>query len=179
MDNYIGEIRPFAFGTVPRGWHLCDGTILPISQYQALYALIGNTYGSISNTTFALPDLRGRSIVGASNNDANYRLGIQAGAETVALTTNNIPAHTHAMEVSNNSGTEGIPGNKIAIPTSPQSVSPSLTADLYSTDATNTTTLAPGMLDNAGGNGAHQNMQPFLVVNYCIALTGNWPQRPY
>jgi microcystin-dependent protein len=178
MDNYIGEIRPFAFGIVPRGWHKCDGSIIPVQQNQALFALIGNTYGGITNQSFALPDLRGRSVVGSSNNDVNYRLGIQAGAETVALTTNNIPAHTHAMEVSNNTGTEGILSNKIAIPTSPQSVSPSITADLYSTDTTNITTLASGMLDYAGGNVAHENMQPFLVVNYCIALVGNWPQRP-
>jgi microcystin-dependent protein len=176
MDNYIGEIRPFAFGIVPQGWHLCDGTLLPIQQNQALYALIGITYGSGTNM-FALPDLRGRTIVGANYTNTNYKLGTKAGLETVVLTTNNIPAHTHEMEVANNQGNVGIFTNRIAIPTSPSTVNPTVTANLYSTDSANTTTLAPAMLDSAGANAAHSNMQPFLTVNYCIALTGLWPSR--
>ena len=178
MDNYIGEIRPFAFGIVPRGWHICDGSLIPVQENMTLYALIGNTYGGVTNQTFALPDLRGRSVVGASNVNVGYKLGIQAGAETVALSTNNIPAHNHALMVSNSPGTKGILNKKIAVPTSPQLVDQYVTANLYSTDTTNTTTLAPGMLDSVGGNAAHENMQPFLVVNYCIALVGNWPPRP-
>ena len=175
MDNYIGEIRPFAFGYVPTGWHLCDGTVLQIPQYQALYALIGTTYGGNGTTNFALPDLRGRCIVGANNANPNYKMGTKAGAETVALTTNNIPAHTHEFEVANLPGAAGIPTNRIAIPTSSDAT---VTAKLFSTDTNNTTTLAPTMLDSAGGNIAHANMQPFLVINYCIALNGNWPSRP-
>ena len=175
MDNYIGEIRPFAFGFVPTGWHICDGTLLPLQKYQALYALIGTSYGGDGRTNFALPDLRGRCIVGANNANVNYKLGTKAGAETVALLTNNIPAHRHEMEVANLPGAAGIPTNRIAIPTSPDGT---VTAKLFSTDTSNTTTLGPAMLDSAGGNIAHANMQPFLVINYCIALIGNWPSRP-
>ena len=114
-------------------------------------------------------------VTGYQGTNPNYKMGTKAGAETVALTTNNIPAHTHEFEVANLPGAAGIPTNRIAIPTSSDAT---VTAKLFSTDTNNTTTLAPTMLDSAGGNIAHANMQPFLVINYCIALNGNWPSRP-
>lgn len=173
MDNYIGEIRPFAFGVVPEGWHLCDGAILNIQQYQALYALIGITYGGNGTTNFALPDLRGRAAVSMSYTDLNYKRGTMAGVEAVTLTASNIPAHTHAMEVANNPGNVGLPTNRIAIPTSTKA---GLTASFYSTNATQNAMLAGDTLDAVGG-AVHNNMQPFLVVNYCIAMSGLWPSR--
>lgn len=173
MDNYIGEIRPFAFGIVPQGWHLCDGALLNIQQNQALYALIGITYGGNGTTTFALPDLQGRAVVSMSATDLNYKRGTMAGVETIALTASNIPAHTHAMEVANNPGNTNLPTNRIAIPTSTNGA---VTASLYSTNATQNAMLAGGTLDTVGG-ATHNNVQPFLTINYCIALTGLWPSR--
>ena len=173
MDNYIGEIRPFAFGIVPQGWLLCDGTLLNIQQYQALYALIGITYGGNGTTNFALPDLRGRAVVSMNPSDLNYKRGTMAGVENVTLTASNIPAHTHDMEVANNPGNKGMPTNRIAIPTS---INGAVTASFYSTDASQSALLGSGTLDAVGG-AMHNNMQPFLTINYCIATIGLWPSR--
>jgi len=173
MDNYIGEIRPFAFGIIPQGWHLCDGSLLTIQQNQALYALIGITYGGNGSTNFALPDLRGRAVVSMSYSDLNYKRGLMVGVESVALTASNIPAHTHDMEVANNPGNKGMPTNRIAIPTSANGA---VTASFYSTNASQSALLAGATLDTVGG-AAHNNMQPFLTINYCIATSGLWPTR--
>jgi microcystin-dependent protein len=173
MDNYIGEIRPFAFGIIPRGWQLCDGSLLTIQQNQALYALIGTTYGGDGTINFALPDLRGRAVVSMNPADLNYKRGTKAGAETVTLTASNIPVHTHAMEVANNPGNKGMPTNRIAIPTSANGA---VTASLYSNDTAPNAMLASATLDSIGG-AAHNNMQPFLTINYCIATMGAWPSR--
>ena len=177
MDNYLGEIRPFAFGFAPTGWHLCDGSSLPINQNQALYALIGLTYGGTS-TSFNLPDLRGRTPVCATNGGPSqtpYGLGSKGGAETVTIAANNMPTHTHLMQVANAPGNAGINTNRLAIPTS---VTPAATANIYTTDISLKTNLAINTLDNTGGNIPHENLQPFLAVNYCIAMSGLWPSRP-
>ena len=176
MDNFIGEIRAFSFGIIPQGWLLCDGSLVAIQQYQALYALIRTTYGGNGTTNFALPDLRGRAAVCMNLTGPIYEIGYTAGQESVTLTASNIPAHTHAMEVANNPGNRGIPTNRIAIPTSANG---SITASLYSTNAAQSALLAEATLDAAGGGMPHNNMQPFLTVNYCIATSGLWPPRDY
>lgn len=175
MDCYIGEIRPFAFGIVPSGWHLCDGTLLTIQQNQALYALIGTTYGSATGQ-FALPDFRGRTPV-FTNYQSNYKMGFMGGTEAVALNASQVPMHSHAMEVANAPGVTSINTNRLAIPTSASTVTPIVTASIYTPDASQNTNLAVNTLEYAGNNNVHNNLQPYQTVNYCIALQGYWPPR--
>jgi len=175
-DNYLGEIRLFGFGFAPQGWHLCDGSILNIQQNTALYSLIGFSYGGDGRTTFALPDLSGRTAIdmGQSNaSSAYYKLGQAKGKEGVTLVTQEMPKHNHLMLVDNNSGSKGIVGNILAIPTKGD-----VQVNIYNPSNTTVAPLSPATVDNKGGGGAHNNMQPFLAVNYCIATMGIYPQRP-
>jgi len=176
-DNFIGEIRIFPTNWPPTGWHLCDGSTLTIQQYQALYSLLGTRYGGNGTTTFNLPDLRGRSLVGVTNLAAN---AVYSGTETVGLTQ--VPLHAHTVAVVSQVGTVGIVGSPagsfntfIAGDNSPLME--------YAPVGTPTVNLATGTsskiptIASTGGGQAHNNMQPFLVLNYCIALTGVYPSR--
>ncbi len=175
MDNYLGEIRTFAFGIIPNGWHLCDGTLLNMQQNIALYSLIGTTFGGDGRTTFALPDLRGRAIV-ASNYTSTYNQGKAGGNESVAL-TNAQTNHIHYMHVENAPGDTVIPTNILAIPD--VAAIQSEIINIYSVPAS-----APNVSLNVetiamqGSSAGHNNMQPFLVLSYCIATSGVYPPRP-
>lgn len=175
MDNYLGEIRTFAFGITPSGWHLCDGTQLTIRGNEALYSLIGKTFGGDGITTFALPDLRGRTIV-ASDYTPNYVQGKSGGSESVKL-TNAQTNHIHYMHVENAPGNTVIPTNILAIPD--VAAIQSEVMNIYSIPAS-----TPNVLLNAetiamqGSSAGHNNMQPFLVLSYCIATSGLYPPRP-
>ncbi len=174
-DYYLGEIRAFPYGIIPRGWHLCDGALLNTSQNQALFALIGYNYGG-SGTQFALPDLRGRTMIGFSRIDPDFSLAKSMGSETVTLALQNLPTHTHYMEVANANGNAGISTNRLAIPKSKAPAE--ITANIYTTDKSSLTYLNASTLDTSGGNQPHENMQPFLVMNYCIAVSNaTWPSR--
>lgn len=176
-DNYLGEIRLFGFDYAPQGWHLCDGTQLNIQQNMALYSLIGLTYGGDGKTTFALPDLRGRTPIdmGQSSWGTMYQLGKAEGQEAVSLNTQEMPKHSHAMLADNSAGNKGVPtGNLLAIPTAKDGSQISV----YNTASTTVAPLNPATIENTGGSAAHGNMQPFLSVNFCIALTGFYPPRP-
>jgi len=176
MDNYLGEIRTFAFGIVPRGWHLCDGTLLNMQQNMALYSLIGTTFGGDGRTTFALPDLRGRTIV-ASDYTPNYVQGKSGGSESVKL-TNAQTNHTHYMHVENAPGNTPIPTNILAIPD--VAAIQSEVINIYSMPvSTPSVSLNAETIAVQGNGGGHNNMQPFLVLNYCIAISGVYPPRPY
>lgn len=176
MDNYLGEIRTFAFGIVPRGWHLCDGTLLNIQQNAALYSLIGPTFGGDGRATFALPDLRGRTIV-ASDYTPNYVQGTSGGSESVKL-TNDQTNHTHYMQVENAPGNTPIPTNILAIPD--VAAIQSEVINIYSMPiSTPSVSLNAETIAVQGNGGGHNNMQPFLVLNYCIAISGVYPPRPY
>lgn len=171
-EPYIGEIRLFSFGYAPQGWATCDGQTLKIVQNQALYALLGTTYGGDGATTFKLPDLRGRT---ALHRSATFQEGKPGGTETIALTTTaQLPAHTHALTAIAVAGSSNVPqGNLLA---TVQDVSGTKFA--YATAKANpATTLAPGSLTSAGASGSHNNVQPSLAINYCIALTGYFPPR--
>ena len=167
-EPFLGEIRLFSFGYAPSGWATCDGQTLNISQNQALYSLLGATYGGTA-TTFNLPDLRGRTMLHRSS---AYLEGVKGGTESVALAaTSQLPLHTHALAA--NSGTAGtnIPKDNV-----PATVAES-TKYAYATAKSQPNTLAAGTLSPSGASAPHNNMQPSLVINYCIALTGYYPSR--
>lgn len=166
---FLGEIRMFAGNFAIRGWSLCDGQSLPISQNDALFALIGTTYGGDGQTTFNLPDLRGRLPVhqGTLAGGGTYFLGQMSGTESVTLTSAQMPAHTHGVSANSGTGTSGSPtGNVVAAtPLNP-----------YLSGSPNVT-LAANSIGSAGGNGSHENRMPALCVNFLISLEGIFPSR--
>jgi microcystin-dependent protein len=178
MDPFLGEIRAFTWPWAPTGWHLCDGSVLQNSQYQALAALLGNLYGGDGKTTFGLPDLRGRTGMhfGVDKNGIVYQQGSQGGAETVTLTTAQIPPHDHDVNaVSNKADKAIINGNFPAVPSATiLTPAPIYTIPLTLDDCV---PLVGTSVQDDGGGGPHGNMQPFLVTNFCIATAGLWPPR--
>lgn len=173
---YIGEIRMFAFGSrgAPNNWQACDGSLLPISQYDALFALIGTIYGGDGQTTFAVPDLRGRLPVhqGTGPGLSNYVMGQRAGTETVTVLPTQMPAHTHTLVATNAAASTGTPGNTVL----PGAVS-GQTA--YLNDITGATPflMSAQVTSLAGGSQPHENCMPTLTVQYCIATSGIFPSR--
>ena len=168
-EPFIGELRLFPYNFAPRGWAFCNGQILSIAQNTALFSLLGTTYGGNGQTTFALPDLRGRVPISSGQGPglANYVLGQQAGAETVTLTVNNMPSHNHAVQASTEDATSSQPGGKI-----PAAVG----AGAYGGPAADTT-MAGNMIGIAGNSQPVSIVQPYLTLNWCIALEGIFPSR--
>lgn len=171
MEPFVGEIRAFGFGIIPRGWALCDGSTLPIQQNAALFSLLGTTYGGDGVRTFQIPDLRGRTSVGQGRGQdgQDYPLGRVAGQENVALTVDQIPPHIHQLSCASATGTSNDAAG--ALPAS----SPTTTSAYAALPVTGA--MAANALAPAGASAAHNNMQPSLVVNYCIALIGIFPTR--
>ncbi len=173
-EPFIGEIRMFAGTFAPRGWALCDGQLLAISQNDALFSLLGTTYGGDGRTTFGLPDLRGRVPVHAGSGTgpglSARPLGQKAGSETVTLTTQQIPSHAHTpVKASTEPADDSNPAGKALAATS---------YDVYITNPTvGLTDLAAGAVTSVGGSQPHDNAQPFLCVNFIIALVGIYPSR--
>src|SRR5215467_1889396 len=162
---YVGEIRMFAGNFAPAGWMFCEGQLLPISEYETLFFLIGTTYGGDGTSTFALPDLRGRLPVHQGSGFVMAEIG---GAETVTLTTAQMPAHSHGFLASTNPGATTTPaGNTVA-----KIVGGAASA--YTQD-TPGTPLAPGSIGSDGGSQPHDNMQPYLCVSFIISLFGVFP----
>lgn len=167
MDSFVGEIKIWSFDWPPKGWALCDGTLLGISQNQALYALLSNTFGGAAPNTFGLPDLRGRTPVHPDNMTCTQ--GQRGGQESVALTQSQMPAHNHRVNVYANASP-----TLVANPAGQFLSQP--TINLYNT-AGASAPLADSSVALSGGNMGHDNMQPFTVLNFCIALTGIFPPR--
>ncbi|KGM40535.1 tail collar protein [Aquabacterium sp. NJ1] len=165
---FLGEIRQTSFGFAPKGWALCNGQLLPISQNQALFAILGTTYGGNGQTTFALPDLRGRSPAHAGG---TMTLGESVGAEAHTLTVNEIPAHAHGLQgstdLANNTSPEG---NLLAAKGRGGK-------DIYAPGASTLQPMSPQAIAPSGASQPHENMQPFLTLNFIIALTGIFPSR--
>lgn len=161
---YVGEIRMFAGNFAPTGWALCDGSLLSISQNAALFSLIGTTYGGDGVTTFALPDLRGRFPL---HQGGGTTLGATGGAETVTLTLAEIPAHTHLPTASTSAGTSQDPGGNFWA---------NWTGSQYGTQAPSVA-LAPEAAGVAGGSQPHENMPPFVTINFIISLFGVFPSQ--
>ncbi|MGH2889609.1 MAG: phage tail protein [Solirubrobacteraceae bacterium] len=167
---YVGEIRMFAGDFAPAGWAFCDGQVLPISQNTALFSLLGTTYGGDGQSTFALPDLRGRLPVhqGTGSSGTTYELGATGGAEQVTLTESQIPSHAHAPTATTAPGTQQAPGGAI--------LAGSPAVALYSSNAP-AATFDAGAVANAGDSQPHANLQPYLCVNFIISLSGVFPTQ--
>jgi microcystin-dependent protein len=173
-DPFVAEIRIFGFNFAPTGWAQCNGQILPLSQNTALFSLLGTTYGGNGQSTFALPDMQGNACMhpGQGPGLSLYDLGQQGGSETVTLLVSEIPLHNHALLANPN------PGDNL-IPSPTTSLASSTGGSLYVTAASNPplAQMAFQALTPAGGSLPHNNMQPYLVLNYCIALQGVFPPR--
>lgn len=180
MDPFLAEIKLFGGNFAPRGWALCDGQLLPISQYSALFSILGTVYGGDGRTTFALPDLRGRTPIGQGNGPglSSNRLGQKGGRETITLTINELPSHSHVatasttIHVSDEAGEDDPDGNYIGGGLDIFSSSPASGNKLADPAATTTTTVG-----NTGGQRPYNNMQPYTCLNYIIALQGVFPSR--
>jgi len=176
-DPFLGEIRMTGFNFAPVGWALCNGQTLSISQYSALFALLGTTFGGNGTTTFNLPNLQGRVPIhqGSGAGLSVYVMGEAGGAENVTLLSDQMPVHNHLVNVNNVAGNSADPTGKILAETADGSRPPVLTQSYTSNSATGT--LAPTAVAAAGGNLPHANLQPFLTVNFIIALVGIFPSR--
>lgn len=163
-EPFIGEVRQFPFNFAPKGWALCNGQLLPIAQNQALFSLLGTTYGGNGTTTFGLPDLRGRVAV---HPGSGITLGQTAGEEAHTLLSNEMPMHNHMLQANKTSATQSAAANNVWAPA----------AGSYGSAGSPDTSLAPTALQSTGGGQPHSNMQPYLVVSCCIALTGIFPTR--
>lgn len=160
---YVGEIRMFAGNFAPAGWMFCEGQLLPISEYETLFNLIGTTYGGDGESTFALPDLRGRLPL---HQGSGFILAETGGAEEITLTVSQIPAHAHPLLVSSHVAVDPNPGNSV--------LADSPVNDAYSPDATDTN-MAPTSISYVGGSQPHTNFQPYLCVDFIISLFGIFP----
>jgi microcystin-dependent protein len=162
---YVGEIRMFAGNFAPAGWMFCEGQLLPISEYETLFNLIGTTYGGDGQSTFALPDLRGRLPMHFGN---GFTLAETGGAETITLTVPQIPMHTHALIATPNAGDQGNPGGNV--------VAQNTAVQLYIEDVPNVNAGAQS-IGSTGGSQPHNNFQPYLCVDFIISLFGIFPSQ--
>ncbi|MGE3466698.1 MAG: phage tail protein [Pyrinomonadaceae bacterium] len=162
-EPFLAEIRIMSFVFAPRGWALCNGQLLPINQNQALFSLLGTTFGGDGQVNFALPDLRARVPI---HEGSGHTLGERGGEQAHTLSINELPTHTHLLNATSNDGTQPIPAGNLlarAAPANPYLVATDLAA------------MNPGTLASVGGSQPHLNMQPFLTLNFCIALQGIFP----
>src|SRR5688572_6897087 len=162
-EPFLSEIRLFSFVFPPKGWALCNGQLLPINQNQALFSLLGTTYGGDGRVNFALPDLRGRVPIHVG---PGHILGQRGGEQAHTLTINELPAHNHVAQASAAAGTQNVPASNMMLS--------QRAAEIYR-PASNLAPMVAGTLANVGGSQAHLNMQPFLTINFCIALQGIFP----
>jgi microcystin-dependent protein len=173
-DPFVAEIRIFGFNFAPKGWAFCAGQILPISQNTALFSLLGTTYGGNGKSTFALPDMQNNAPMhpGQGKGLSLHDLGETGGSQTVTLLESEMPAHNHFIKASNQQG-------DVQQPTAGSSIGRPFGALPFVPFAANLplTTMAPQMLAPAGGSLPHNNMMPFLTLNFCIALQGVFPPR--
>ncbi|MEO6831534.1 MAG: tail fiber protein [Chitinophagaceae bacterium] len=173
MEPFVGQISLFGFNFAPAGWALCQGQLLPINQNTALFSLLGTTYGGDGVSNFALPDLRGRAPIafGQGAGLSNHQQGEKGGAEQATLTAAQMPAHNHAVTVPTSDG-----GATIANPNG--GILALTDANAYTTTGNASGTYGGATSAMTGGNQPVSVMQPYLVLNYCIALQGVYPSRP-
>lgn len=170
---FVAEIRVFPFNFAPTGWAKCNGQLIPISQNTALFSLLGTFYGGDGKSTFALPDMQGNAPMhwGQGPGLSQHELGEHAGAASVTLLVSEIPAHTHVLRASSESGTHGSL-------TASSALGVTTGGKMYSSNTSPQVTAGFPSLPPAGGDQPHNNMAPYLTLNFCIALQGVFPQRP-
>jgi microcystin-dependent protein len=175
-EAFLGEIRMFGFNFAPQGWAMCNGQLLSISQNDALFALLGTTYGGNGTTTFGLPNLQSRVPIhqGQGSGLSPYPIGAFGGVENVTLTVSQTAAHTHLVYADGD-----VPSNNSPSPSGNALATFATGGDIYATAAglKKAVTMNPLMIAAAGGGQPHGNIQPYLVVNFCIALVGIFPSR--
>ena len=172
-DPFVAEIRIFPFNFAPKGWAFCDGQLLPLSQNTALFTLLGTTYGGNGKSNFALPDLQGCAPMhpGQGPGLSIHALGETGGSETVTLLESEIPAHSHTMRGTVENGTQGTLTSGITLASS-------VGGTLFQSNANqNLAAMSGSALAPAGGDAPHNNMMPYLTLNFCIALQGVFPPR--
>lgn len=163
-EPFLSEIKIMSFNFPPKGWALCNGQVLQISQNQALFSLLGTTYGGDGRTTFALPDLQGRT---PNHMGQNFTPGERGGEQAHTLNIGELPQHNHFANASSVASDTFVPtGNFLG-----------MANNFYAPSGTNNTSLPGGTITNAGGSQAHENMQPYLVLSFCIALQGIFPSQ--
>lgn len=162
-EPFLSEIRIMSFNYAPLGWALCNGQFLPINQNQALFSLLGTTYGGNGQTTFALPDFRGRTPIHFGN---GHTLGERSGQESHTLSISELPTHTHTVSGSQTNASTPVTTGSV----------PAAANNVYA-NPTNLTALNSSSITNTGGSQPHLNMQPFLSLNFCIALQGIFPSQ--
>ncbi len=167
-EPFLSEIRLMSFEFAPKGWALCNGQLLPINQNQALFALLGTTFGGDGRVNFALPDLRGRVPIHVGS---GHTLGEKAGEQAHTLSIAEIPTHTHVANGSSDTADAAVPGGNLL------GVVDGTTFGNAYAGASSLVAMAPGMVGNIGGSQAHLNMQPFLTLSFCIALQGIFPSQ--
>jgi microcystin-dependent protein len=179
---YLAQVEIFSFNFAPKGWAQCNGQLLPINQNQALFSLLGTTYGGDGRVNFGLPDLRSRVPMhfGSGGGDS-YVLGERGGEEIVTINSTTMAAHTHNLIANNATGNTDTPATTAAlgIGTNTGTANPGGTfnIDMYSTATTLAATLASASVTNTGGSQGHSNLMPYLVLNMCIALQGIFPSQ--
>jgi microcystin-dependent protein len=177
-EPFLGQITVFPYNFAPHGWADCAGQLLPISQYSALFSLLGVQYGGNGTSNFALPNLQGRVPVGQGQaaGGSTYIMGEASGVETVAVTSSTMPLHSHSLNATNAHGASNEPSAQLLA--TPYSGTPHANnkGQIYNT-AVADTALAPNAIAQSGGSQPHNNIQPTLVLRYCIALQGVFPTR--
>jgi microcystin-dependent protein len=165
-EPFLAEIRIMSFSFPPKGWALCNGQLLPINQNQALFSLMGTTYGGDGRVNFGLPDLRGRTPI---KDGAGHTLGERGGETAHTLSISELPTHTHVVNLSDNPGTPGIGTNNM--------LSNSGDERRFTSTESNLNAMYTQTVGNTGGSQAHQNMQPYLTLSFCVALQGIFPSQ--
>lgn len=170
-DQFVAEIRMFPFNFAPTGWALCNGQLMPISQNTALFSLLGTTYGGDGKSTFGLPNLQGSAPMqpGQGTGLSQYDLGQSGGDEMVTLLQSEMPAHSHNLQASTLNSQSTLPTNNALGRGNP--------VKIYTDTTTSVVQMAPNSIGIAGGGLPHNNMMPYLTLNFCIALNGIFPQR--
>jgi microcystin-dependent protein len=179
-EFFIGQIMMTGFNFAPKFWALCNGQLLPINQNQALFSLLGTQYGGNGTTNFALPNLQSRTPIGyASSVDPGWQppavqIGQASGVENVTLLSNNLPAHTHAVNASTTNGDNRIPSNRVF---ATSNIASGSAISIYAASNGPVVPLNPATVAPTGGNQPHPNLQPYSVINFCVALSGIFPSR--